>query len=335
MTVRDSGHPNSRFAESLKKIGYSLLRLFRGDFPVFLLFLGISFFFWWSQTMSQEQQAVLKLPVSVTDVPDDMRITAGPTAQITVSLSGKGSALRKSGRRSGHRVLNVSSSVFKMGQGRASLSTQRLRDSIAVLLAPSVMIRQIEPDSLAFLFSRQRSLMLPVEFDGMMESQDQFFLERIEFNPAGIRASVLLSDTLEHHVMADAGQITLSSDTIVKMVPVRPIPGVLLSSDYVQMTIIAQQYTEKSLEVPVTGVHFPEHITLKSFPSKAVVSAWVKMSEYDRITASDFQVVVDYNDIDRLDNSRATLRILSQPVDVRNVRLQTRTVDYLMESVAY
>ena len=333
--MRDSGSSKSRFAESLKKIGDSLLRLFRGDFPVFLLFLGISFFFWWSQTMSQERQTVLKLPICVTDVPDDVRITAGPTTQLTVSLSGKGSDLRKSARRSGKHILNVSSSVFRMGQGRASLSTQRLRDSITALLAPSVMIRQIEPDSLAFLFSRQHNLMLPVDFDGIMESQDQFFLERIEFKPESIRASVLLSDTVEHHILADAGQVILSADTIVSMVPVRPIPGVLLSSDVVQMTVIAQQYTEKSLEVPVTGVHFPENITLKAFPSKAVVSAWVKMSEYDRVTASDFQVVVDYSDIDGLEGSRATLRILSQPLNVRNVRLQTRTVDYLMERADY
>ena len=98
------------------------------------------------------------------------------------------------------------------------------------------------------------------------------------------------------------------------------------------MTIIAQQYTEKSLEVPVTGINFPDNLTLKAFPSKAVVSVWVKMSEYDRVNASDFQVVVDYNDIAGRDGSKATLRIFSQPANVRNVRLQTRTVDYLMEA---
>jgi len=106
---------------------------------------------------------------------------------------------------------------------------------------------------------------------------------------------------------------------------------VILDLDQVQMTVISQQYTEKSLEVPVTGVNFPDSLSLKSFPSKAGLTVWVKMSEYDRIEASDFQVVVDYNEISGTDVSKASLRIYSQPANVRNVRLQTRTVDFLME----
>ena len=54
-----------------------------------------------------------------------------------------------------------------------------------------------------------------------------------------------------------------------------------------------------------------------------------------KFTASDFQVVVDYNDIVGNESSRAPLRIYSQPANVRNVRLQTRSVDYLMETKLY
>lgn len=329
--MRDSGLPKSRFAESLKKIGDSLLELFRGDFLVFLLFLGITFFFWWSQTMSQDYDTVMKLPVQVTGVPDDVRVTMPAASQISVSLSGKGSALRKSGRRGGKHVLQVNSGTFNMSQGHASLSTQRLRDSVSALLPPNVSIRDIEPDSLVFQYALQRSVMLPVLFNGTTESQDQFFAERIEFCPDSVEAKVLLSDTLAHRVLADAGNISLSSDTTVLTVPVRPVPGVLFSASEVRMTVVAQQYTEKSIEVPVTGVNFPEYLSLKSFPSKAVVLAWVKMSEYDKVSAKDFQVVVDYNDVAGRDGSKAVLRIFSQPANVRNVRLQTRTVDYLME----
>jgi hypothetical protein len=329
--VRDSGLPKSRFAESLKKIGDSLLKLFRGDFLVFLLFLCITFFFWWSQTMSQDYETVMKLPVQVTGVSDDVRVTMPAASQIFVSLSGKGSALRKSGRRGGKHILQVHSSTFNMSQGHASLSTQRLRDSVSALLPVNVSIREIEPDSLVFQYALQRSVMLPVTFDGTTESQDQFFMERIEFQPDSIQAKVLLSDTVAHSVLADAGQISLSSDTTVLTVPVKPVPGVQFSASQVRMTVIAQQYTEKSIEVPITGVNFPDYLSLKSFPSKAVVLAWVKMSEYDKVSAKDFQVVVDYNDIAGRDGSKAVLRIFSQPANVRNVRLHTRTVDYLME----
>ena len=330
--MRDSGQPKSRFAEFFRKIGDSLLKLFRGDFPVFLLFLGITLFLWWSQTMNQNYETVMKVPVELTDVPDDVRVTAIPVKQITVSLSGKGAALRKSGRRGSRHVINVRSNDFNMAQGRASLSTTRLKDSITSLIPTSVSVRSISPDSLLYLYQLQRSVMIPVEFEGNVESQDQYFLERIDFNPDSIRAKVLLTDTMSHRAVVETGTIVLSSDTTIRTVPIKGISGVLFSADEVEMRVISQQYTEKSIEVPIIGVNFPDYLTLKSFPSKAVVTVWVKMSEYDRVTAADFQVVVDYNDIAGSDASKARLRIFSQPANVRNVRLQTRSVDYLMET---
>ena len=333
--MREQGYPKSRFAEFIKKIGDFLLKLFRGDFLVFLLFLVITFFFWWSQTMNQSYETVMKVPVNLIDVPDNVRVTMPPVKYINVSLSGKGSALRKSGRRGGRHILSISSDAFNMTQGRASFSTLRLRDSIISLLPVSVTIKSISPDSLVYLYSMQRSVMLPVEFNGTTESQDQFFLERIEFNPDSVSVMVLLSDTTVHHAVVEAGTVVLSADTVIRTMPLKRLPGVIFSADEVEMRVVSQQYTEKSLEVPITGVNFPDYLSLKSFPSKAVVTVWVKMSEYDKVTASDFQVVVDYNDIAGSDASKARVRIFTQPANVRNVRLQTRTVDYLMEKTVY
>ena len=330
--MRDPGQPKSRFAESLKKIGNSLLNLFRGDFLVFLLFLGITFFFWWSQTMSQEHQTMMKVPVQISGVPDDVRTAELSNRHLTVFLTGKGTALRKSTRRSAHNTVHVDYNAFATSQGHASLSTLRLKDSIMAMLPASVSIRTIEPDSLTFQYSLQHSVMLPVEFGGSVESQDQFFLERIEFFPESVNAKVLLSDTVLHHAIADIDNVVISSDTSYMTLTLKPIPGVLFDTDEVGVSLIAQQYTEKSFEVSVTGVNFPKHITLKSFPSKVAVSAWVKMSEYDKVGPHDFQVVVDYNEIAGRNGSKATLRIFSQPANVRNVKLQTRTVDYLMET---
>lgn len=309
--------------------------MFRGDFLVFLLFLAITFFLWWSQTMSQSYDTLMKVPIVVSDVPENVRITIPPVKHLTVSLSGKGSSLRKSGRIGSRHVLHVSSAEFTSAQGHASVSTLRLRDSITALLPQSVTIRSISPDSLVYQYVMQRSIMLPVEFEGTTESQDQFFLERIEFSPDSILVKVLDSDTAYHRVVVDAGQILLSSDTVIRTMPIRREGGVIYSQDEVQMTVLSQQYTEKSLEVPITGVNFPEHLSLKAFPSKASVTVWVKMSDYDRVTASDFRVVVDYNDLTGGDASKARLRIISQPANVRNIRLQTRSVDYLMERTAY
>ncbi len=333
--MRESGHPKSRFAESFRKIGEFLLNLFRGDFPVFLLFLAITFFFWWSQTMSQNYQTQVKIPVQIAGIPDDYRVEEPVVRQLTVFLDGKGTALRKTGRRLERNSIKADFGGFTTQRGHATLSTQRLRDSLYSMMPASVSVLKIEPDSLVLPYELQRSVVLPVVFNGSTESLNQFFPERFEFSPESICAKVLLTDTLPYSVVVDANNVTVASDTTVMTFNLRPIPGVLFDVDDVVMTVYAQQYTEKTLEVPIAGVNFPDNVTLKSFPSKAVLSAWVKLSEYDKVSESDFQVVVDYNDIALQETPKVLLRIYRQPANVRNVRLQTRAVDYLMESGAY
>lgn len=284
--------------------------------------------------MSESDQMVLKIPLSVSGIPDDVRVTTQPVDQLTVTLSGRRSDLLRSGKRGRNHVIRINSSAFNVVQGHASLPTQRLRDSIVALVVPQVTIRLVEPDSVVYDFARQHTVSLPVVYDGIFESEDQYFLERIDFMPDSVMASVITSDTMKYNVCADIESISLYADTTVRMVSLRPIPGVILSTSDVQMTVIAQQYTEKTIEVPVTGVNFPENVMLKAFPSKAVISAWVKMSEYDKVGAADFRVVVDYDEIAGRDNAAATLRVIVQPANVRNVRLQTSTVDYLIETRA-
>lgn len=330
--MRESGQSKSRLAESFRRIGESLLKVFRGDFTVFLLFLAITFFFWWSRTMSQNWQTVIKIPVQVTSIPQNVRVTVEPLSQISVLISGKGSALRKSTHLGREGVLNVSNSRFAMINGHASLYTLSLADSLEALLPSQVVVNSIEPDSLSYRYVLQRTVMLPVEFDGTLESQNQYFMENIRFTPDSVVAKVLLSDTAHHRALARMDNVTLTSQTTEMEVPLSPIPGVLFNVDKVQMTIEAQQYTEKSIEVPVTGINFPDGVMLKAFPSKATITIWVPMSDYEIVGSSDFKVVVDYNDIQNNSGSRAPVHIFSQPANVLNVRLQTHTVDYLIET---
>lgn len=329
--MRENEPFRSRFADTLKRIGGALLKLFRGDFPVFLLFLAITFFFWWSRALSFNYETSMKVQVMVAGVPDDVRVLNPIKDQITVSIGGKGTALWKSGLARKKRSIAINNSKFYMSQGRAALPTMGLRDSVAGMLPPSVVIRSIEPDSLVYTYAMQRVITVPVVYEGSVESADQFYLEHIEFNPDSVRAMVLIGDSSVNAAYVSVSDLVLNADTLVVDAGIKPVSQVIFSPNDVRMTVLSQQYTEKSLEIPVWGVNFPEGVVLKSFPSRAVVTFWVKMSEYDRVSAQDFSVVVDYNDIAGSDVSKADLRVFSQPANVRNVRLQTRTVDFLIE----
>lgn len=322
----------SRLAKSFRKIGETLLKLFGGDFPIFLLFLAISFLFWWSGSMSGHYDMTVQVPVGINGIPDNLRVTRNAVPQVSLTVEGKGTALWKAQRVLKNRTLQLDNRQFVRSQGHGAYPTVWLEDSLRDILPANVTVRSILPDSISYWGEWQHKVTVPVVFDGQFESQNQYFAESVSFEPDSVRITVPVSDTVARQAVAMAGVVELVSDTMSVPVQLSFDNDVESDVNEVRMNVVAQQYTEKTLEVPVSGINFPENVILKSFPSKVVVVFWVRMKDFDRIGASDFKLVVDYNETAGGNSDRAALHVFAQPAGIRNVRLQTQVVEFLMET---
>ena len=282
--------------------------------------------------MSDTYEASIPFTVELQNVPQEIRVTSPPPGQVTISFGGKGTALWRVKTGSRKRLIGLDCTQFSMGQGRASYYTQNLKDTLSGVLPSSVTIRQIEPDSITFRYMVQRAVVLPVRYGGSFDSHDQYSLERVIFEPDSVMALVPIDKSgIYDAVYVSVGNLSLTTDTINLKTTLRPLTDVILETSEVHMTVVSQQFTEKSIEVPVTGVNFPDGVTLRAFPSRIPLIFWVKMADFEQVTADDFRVVIDYNDIEGRDVDRAELHIYSQPANVTNVRLQIPDVGFLME----
>lgn len=282
--------------------------------------------------MSDTYEASIPFTVELQNVPQEIRVTSPPPGQVTISFGGKGTALWRVKTGSRKRLIGLDCTQFSMGQGRASYYTQNLKDTLSGVLPSSVTIRQIEPDSITFRYMVQRAVVLPVRYGGSFDSHDQYSLERVIFEPDSVMALIPIDKSgIYDAVYVSVGNLSLTTDTINLKTTLRPLTDVILETSEVHMTVVSQQFTEKSIEVPVTGVNFPDGVTLRAFPSRVPLIFWVKMADFEQVTADDFRVVIDYNDIEGRDVDRAELHIYSQPANVTNVRLQIPDVGFLME----
>ena len=87
-----------KLAKMLKKIGVPLRKMFGGELSVFLLFLAMTFLFWFAQKMGKSYEYAIQIPVRITEVPDNIRLTDYASDKVVVTLNGKGMALWKSSR---------------------------------------------------------------------------------------------------------------------------------------------------------------------------------------------------------------------------------------------
>ena len=282
--------------------------------------------------MSDTYEASIPFTVELQNVPQEIRVTSPPPGQVTISFGGKGTALWRVKTGSRKRLIGLDCTQFSMGQGRASYYTQNLKDTLSGVLPSSVTIRQIEPDSITFRYMVQRAVVLPVRYGGSFDSHDQYSLERVIFEPDSVMALVPINKSgIYDAVYVSVGNLSLTTDTINLKTTLRPLADVILETSEVHMTVVSQQFTEKNIEVPVTGVNFPDGVTLRAFPSRVPLIFWVKMADFEQVTADDFRVVIDYNDIEGRNVDRAELHLYSQPANVTNVRLQIPDVGFLME----
>jgi hypothetical protein len=280
--------------------------------------------------MSRSYEMHIQYPVSLIDVPEKLRITNSPEYELKVTISGKGMSLWKA-KNKASRPLHIKPSDFVMSSGHAAISTKIFIDSLEKIIPSSVIIKNIEPDSLIFNYLIQKNKMVPVRYSGSIESKNQYMLDKFVFSPDSVSVGMPVGMEDSAFTMnVDLKRIELDCDTIVLDVNLTEVADVISNVSGVRMTVISSQFTEKSIVVPIMGQNFPEGKILKSFPSKATVKFWVKLDDFDNVDVSDFKVVVDYNDIKR-ESDKVGVRLFYQPSNVTKVRVVPTSVSFLIE----
>lgn len=326
----------SRIGGTLSKFWRALVRFSKGrDLPVFVLCFVLAFFFWWSRTMSGTYEYDLQYEVRLTGVPSDIRLASDVTSPLKVSVSGKGSALWKEKIRRG-KILEVDARSFhaSASAGRAVLASVLLKDTISSMLPASVIVRETFPDTLSYNFFVEKIVKVPVRFGGTFQRTAQFRPETVIFNPDSVIVGVPQNESAAFsQVLTEAGDFVIESGTTTLQLNLQCPENAVLYTDKVTVTVQAAQYTEKTLDVPVQGIGFPEGTLLKTFPSKVKLTFLVRISDFDRIGPDDFLVAADYSALGQVGNDRAELRLLQQPAGVENVRMVPQVVEYITETM--
>ena len=121
------------------------------------------------------------------------------------------------------------------------------------------------------------------------------------------------------------------SDTVRKRVSIAPVKGARFIPDYSDLTLKVDVYAEKTVDVPVVGVNFPHDKVLRTFPSKVKVTFQIGLSRFMEVGADDFQVVVDYNDLQNEGGDKCRLQLKEMPKGVNHVRVNPKEMDYIIE----
>ncbi|MEA1876443.1 MAG: YbbR-like domain-containing protein [Bacteroidota bacterium] len=306
---------------------------------VFLVFGGIATFFWFLRALEQNYITQINHPVVYINFPDDLVLIKELPKRISLEIEGEGNAILRHNWDIAKTPVRISfNQVYrdKLPQENnflISVLTSHLKPTVETQLSNFKVLR-IKPDSLSFHFSESSTKRVPVIADLKLDLEKQFMIrDRIMIQPDSVDISgpTAIIDTINSISTTDLKFKKLDHSVKRNLSLVNPHNLLTISAKRVAVEILVEQYTEKSLSVPIEGINVPDSVHLKTFPAHVQVTFRVVISAFDLIQTQDFRIAADYLEISSATLTKIKPRILMAPGLIENPRINPELVDYLLE----
>lgn len=310
-----------------------LLDLVSKRFLVFLFFLFLSTAFWLSMTLDEMYEKEIPVPIRLVNVPKNIIITTNMPDTVIVTVRDKGFAFMGYFTGEPFRPINLNFSTYaNESTGRGSVPLADVQNILYQRLATSSRITALKPDQLKFYFNFGQSKTLPVRANGIMTPAKNYYLARVSFWPEKVTVYAQQSklDSLRF-IMTEKLNLTNFTDTLIRQVNLQKIIGVKTVPEKVKIGLYPDILTEESIEVPITAINMPKGKTLRTFPSKVKVLFNIGATAFRKINEKQFEVVVDYNELQANQSDKCALHLKTVPAEVRQARLEMNQIDYLVE----
>lgn len=319
-----------RFTEAVKA---SLLGKHSREVLVFLFFVIVSAGFWLMQTLNESYEVELEFPLQLEKVSEGTVITSDLPEAVHVTLRDKGTTLLRYVLRR-QPTLRIDFSTHDSGAsfGCVGVPHSEVQKQLAHVLESSSRIVSLRPDTLEYYYSRGLKKRVPTAFRGNLETDPQHYLRTVRCEPDSVTVwgeeGFLDSLTEVPTVVTNLNDLKANISRKVALVPKR---GVKYDPQEVVLTAEVDEYTTKTVQVPVIGTNFPGGLTLRTFPATAAVTFRVGVKDLKKYEADNFVLTATYEELMALQDSALQLRLRSVPEGVALISIQPEYVQYLIE----
>ena len=302
---------------SFKSIQAKTKAFFHGDrwkeVLVFFFFALLAFGFWLLQSLQQEYEIELVFPVKYKNVPADIAFNAPEVETITAKVKDKGSVLLNYTFGRSFAPIEVNMKNTKEKNGSVQVSKRQIENDIQKQLIATTALQSFDPQQIDMDFSQRVHKEIPVVFNGDIHLEAGFQLSGdIRITPQKINA------------YATAANITRTVQLI-------KVDGVNFDPESVSITIPIEEYTEKTLEIPVSCSHIPPHYTVRMFPAVVKVTCSVPLSRFKGLSEDMFSIHIPFEDLEQNVSGTLPVKLTKKPDWVHTAILLPDKVEFILE----
>lgn len=302
------------------------------EFLVFLVFVMVSAGFWLLDTLNEDFENEISIPVEYINVPDNVVITSDVPKDIKVRIMDKGFTILNYSLAKSQGKVKVNFFDYQEKGNSVRITASEIQKQLEKVLESSSKLVSFKPEGFEMVYTRGQAKRVPVRLKGNISAKQQFDITDIDFQPdtVTIYAPEDILDTIHvvftapisyHELEQDLTFDTeLSRHKNVKFIP-----------EKVSVTAHIAQLTEKTIEIPLNVINVPQGKIIRTFPSKVRVTFQTVFANYDKIMPEEFGAVVDFNSLNTNDNGRCTPTLQRYPSTIKHVGIWPKEIEYLVE----
>jgi hypothetical protein len=285
--------------------------------------------------MQSEYEIQLQIPVQYKDMPGDMAFAGTPPHAITVRIRDRGSVLLNYtlGQKKASIAVNIQDTTLLHGRNVLLLSAKDIEGMIMKQLIPTTSLLSFDPQQIEMPYSKLKNKRLPVHFSGDIRTAPGFLVSgEVVVSPSMTDVyaadAVLASMTSVETVYTEIHNANKAIDRRLKL---KEVPGAVFEPGVVSVTIHVEEYTQKTLEIPVVCTSVAEGYTIRMFPSTVKVTCNVPLSLFKELSDKDFAVEVIAADAERSASGMLHVRLLKKPDGVDRVTISPDSIEFILE----
>ena len=306
-----------------------------GEVLVFSFFVLLSFGFWLLQSLQQEYEITISFPIKYKNIPVDVALEANTPNVITAKVRDKGSVLLN--YTLGHAFSSIEIDYLKNSKeskGAINIKHNTLETYVQKQLLATTTLQGFEPQEIIATLSQRDEREIPVTFNGDIQLPAGFLVSGpITLTPPKVKAyaTTTLLDSLTE-IQTTFTTIKNANTTLTRTLSLTKIEGVNFDTETVTVTIPIEEYTEKTLEIPVLCSHIPAHYTIRMFPSTVKVTCGVPLSRFKELSEEMFEIRIPYENLEQNMSGKLPVMLTKQPEWVSTVTLSPQNVEFILEN---
>jgi len=306
---------------------------------IFAICLVLATILWFLNALSKNYTTQIAYPVKYVNLPKNKFIINEPPSDLLLRVNAHGfTLLRYKLHLTFYPVLLNISEIMEETRipsgGYVTIRPGEVMEKITAQISNDLHILDVRPASLHLVFDSLESRIVPVK-----PHLDLHFVSRFDIAGNIVTIPPYIEITGPRVIVEKTDTIFTLNRTFrnIKNDLIRDIPldipkpeNITTSVEKVNVRVPVDEYTEKSLTVPINVRSLPEGVTIRLFPREAEISLRIGLKEFASISGEAFPVYVDWKDIES-GLQFLPVRTDTLPEGLKSLKIVPLHVEYLIE----